>query len=342
MSTPTAVRGLTYTQAIADAIRAEMAVDDNVVLLGEDVGRYGGIYGHMSGLYEQFSGRVRDTPISEAGFIGAAAGAATRGVRPIVELMTVDFFGVAMDQIYNYLAKVRYVSNGSRGVPMVIMASVGNPLRQGVTHSQTLHGTFAHLPGLKVVTPATPGDVEALMRAAIRDDDPVLFLFHRALLSISDVPWDVTAPGAAGIGRAAVRRPGTDITIVAVSFMVHQAMEAAESLAAEDIDAEVLDLRGLVPLDGAALEESVRRTGRLLVLDEDYRSFGMSAEIMAVAIERAADALRTPPRRLARVDVPIPFSRPLEDAVMLSPTKIADAARAVVQARPRPMTEEIR
>jgi len=332
MSTPATLRGRTYTQAIAEAIRAEMAADESVVLFGEDVGRYGGIYGHLTGLYEQFPGRVRDTPISEAGFIGAAAGAATCGLRPIVELMTVDFFGVAMDQIYNYVAKVRYASNGTRRVPMVIMASVGNPLRQGVTHSQTLHGTFAHLPGLKVVIPSTPGDVEALMRAAIRDDDPVLFLFHRALLGISDIPWDSTPSEGPGIGRAAVRRPGTDITIVAVSFMVHLALEAAELLTTEGIDAEVLDLRGLVPLDGAALEESVRRTGRLLVLDEDYRSFGMSAEIMAVAIERAPDALRTLPRRLARVDVPIPFSRPLEDAVMLSPNKIADAARATVHA----------
>jgi pyruvate dehydrogenase E1 component beta subunit len=336
MTAPTAVvPGRTYTEAIAAAIRAEMEADESVVLLGEDVARYGGIYGHMAGLHEQFPDRVRDTPISEAGFIGAAAGAATHGVRPIVELMTVDFFGVAMDQIYNYLAKVRYVSNGARHVPMVIMASTGNPLRQGVTHSQTLHGTFAHLPGMKVVTPSTPGDVEALMRAAIRDDDPVLFLFHRALLTLSDLDWDTTPPEVAGIGRAAVRRPGSHITIAALSFMVHQALEAADVLAAEGIDAEVLDLRSLVPLDGAAVEDSVRRTGRLLVLDEDYRNFGMSAEIMAVAIERAGDALQTSPRRLARAQVPIPFSRPLEDAVMLSPPRIADAARATIHAGPR-------
>ena len=326
MSSAVEGRRLTYAGALAEAIGREMERDEAVVLIGEDVGRYGGIYGHMNGLYERFgASRVRDAPISEAGFIGAAAGAATEGVRPIVELMTVDFFGVAMDQIYNYLAKVHYASGGARRVPMVIMASTGNPLRQGVTHSQTLHGTFAHLPGLKVALQATPRDAGALMTAAIRDDSPVLFLFHRALLALDDVPWD--NGDERPLGQAAVRRSGYALTIATVSFMVHQAMEAAERLAEDGIEADVVDLRTLVPLDREGLAASVRRTGRLLVLDEDYRSFGMSGELMAVATELAWDALQAPPRRLARADTPIPFSRMLEDAVMPSVADIVEAAR---------------
>lgn len=328
----------TLGESIAAGIAQEMERDESVVLFGEDVGRYGGIYGHLQGLHERFGEhRVRDTPISEAGFIGAAAGAATRGVRPIVELMTVDFYGVAMDQITNYLAKLHYASDGRRKVPMVILASTGNPLRQGITHSQTLHGVFAHLPGLKVVLPSAAHETAGLLAAAIRDDNPVLFLFHRGLLGTRGNPWpDATADGAAPaevvrLGRAAVRRPGSDVTIAAVSFMVHQAMQAAEALSAEGIDAEVVDLRSLVPLDRDALVQSVRKTGRLLVLDEDYRSFGMSAELMAVAVEGAWDRLEAPPRRLARADTPIPYSRVLEDAVMPAVKDIAGAARGLVR-----------
>jgi acetoin:2,6-dichlorophenolindophenol oxidoreductase subunit beta len=318
-------RRVNFAGAIAAAIGEEMERDPSVVVIGEDVGRYGGIYGHLNGLYDRFGpSRVRDAPISEAGFIGAAAGAATEGVRPIVELMTVDFFGVAMDQIYNYLAKVHYASGGARRVPIVIMASTGNPLRQGVTHSQTLHGTFAHLPGLKVVLPATPRDARTLMSAAIRDDNPVVFLFHRGLLALEGVPW--AEDEAPPLGTAVVRRTGEALTIAAVSYMVHAAMEAAERLAEQGVEAEVIDMRSLVPLDRDGLAESVRRTGRLLVLDEDYRSFGMSAELMAVATELASDALLAPPRRLTRADTPIPFSRVLEDAVMPSVADIVAAS----------------
>lgn len=327
----------TFGEAISAGIAQEMERDASVVLFGEDVARYGGIYGHLQGLHARFGDdRVRDTPISEAGFIGAAAGAATRGVRPIVELMTVDFYGVAMDQITNYLAKLHYVSDGSRKAPMVILASTGNPLRQGVTHSQTLHGVFAHLPGLKVVLPSAAHETAGLLAAAIRDDDPVLFLFHRGLLGTRGNPWPDGEDGAADppevvpLGEAAVRRAGTDLTIAGVSFMVHQAMQAAAALSDEGIDAEVLDLRSLVPLDREALLRSVRKTGRLLVLDEDYRSFGMSAELMAIAVERAWDALATPPRRLARADTPIPYSRVLEDAVMPAIPEIVETARALV------------
>ena len=328
----------TFGESIAAGIAQEMERDESVVLFGEDVARYGGIYGHLQGLYERFGEpRVRDTPISEAGFIGAAAGAATRGVRPIVELMTVDFYGVAMDQITNYLAKLHYASDGRRKVPMVILASTGNPLRQGITHSQTLHGVFAHLPGLKVVLPSAAHETAGLLAAAIRDDNPVLFLFHRGLLGTRGNPWpgapaDGSAPAeVVPLGRAAVRRAGSDVTIAAVSFMVHQAMQAAEALEADGIAAEVVDLRSLVPLDRDALVESVRKTGRLLVLDEDYRSFGMSAELMAVAVEGAWDRLEAPPRRLARADTPIPYSRVLEDAVMPAVDDIAEAARELVR-----------
>jgi pyruvate dehydrogenase E1 component beta subunit len=220
---------------------------------------------------------------------------------------------------------------------MVILASTGNPLRQGITHSQTLHGVFAHLPGLKVVLPSAAHETAGLLAAAIRDDNPVLFLFHRGLLGTRGNPWpDAAANGSTPaevvpLGRAAVRRAGTDVTIAAVSFMVHQAMQAAEALEAEGIAAEVVDLRSLVPLDRETLVQSVRKTGRLLVLDEDYRSFGMSAELMAVAVEGAWDRLEAPPRRLARADTPIPYSRVLEDAVMPAVDDIAEAASELVR-----------
>ena len=336
MTATDATQVRTFGESIAAGIAQEMERDESVVLLGEDVAQYGGIYGHLQGLHARFGDhRVRDTPISEAGFIGAAAGAATRGVRPIVELMTVDFYGVAMDQITNYLAKLHYASDGRRRVPMVILASTGNPLRQGITHSQTLHGVFAHLPGLKVVLPSAADETAGLLAAAIRDDNPVLFLFHRALLGTRGNPSGEVADAAPAeivpLGKAAVRRAGTDVTIAGVSFMVHQAMQAADALAAEGVAAEVLDLRSLVPLDREALLTSVRKTGRLLVLDEDYRSFGMSAELMALAVEGAWDALEAPPRRLARADTPIPYSRVLENAVMPAAGDIAAAALELVE-----------
>jgi len=338
MATETTTRLLTTSKAIAEAIGQEMEADDRVFVMGEDIGAYGGIFGATEGLLDRFGPeRIMDTPISETGFIGAAVGAAISGMRPIAELMFVDFFGVCMDQIYNHMAKIHYESGGNIAVPMVITTAIGGGYSDGAQHSQTLYGTFAHLPGMKVVAPSTPYDAKGLMTAAIRDDNPVIYMFHKGVMGLG---WMTPNPRATGpvpqesytvpIGEADVKRAGTDVTIVTVSLMVHRALDAAEKLAADGIEAEVLDLRSLVPLDREAIAESVRKTRRLLVVDEDYRSYGMSGEVIATAIEGAFDYLDAPPARLALPDVPIPYSRPMEQYVLPQTDGIVDAARALV------------
>lgn len=343
-----ASRPLTCAEAIGEALASELERDPAVLVIGEDVGTMGGIHGHMRGLQERFGAeRVLDTPISEAGFIGAAAGAAVAGMRPVVELMTIDFFGVAMDQIYNYLAKLHYASAGARRAPVTIIASTGNPLRQGVTHAQTLHGLFAHVPGLKVGFPASPADCKGMLTAAIRDDSPTLYLFHRGLLPLRGLPGrgeEAVPEGEHEVewGRARLRRPGTDLTILAGSFMVHEALRAVPLLEEQGIDAEILDLRSLVPLDEEAILASVERTGRVLVLDEDYRSFGASGELVALVAERLHGRLLAAPRRLARADAPPPYNRALEDAVMPTPRKLVAAALELVGERNRGEEQAIR
>ena len=338
-TTETTTRLLTTSKAIAEAIGQEMEADDRVFVMGEDIGAYGGIFGATEGLLDRFGPeRIMDTPISETGFIGAAVGAAVSGMRPIAELMFVDFFGVCMDQIYNHMAKIHYESGGNIAVPMVITTAIGGGYSDGAQHSQTLYGTFAHLPGMKVVVPSTPYDAKGLMTAAIRDDNPVLYMFHKGIMGLG---WMTPNPRATGpvpqeaytvpIGEADVKRAGSDVTIVTVSLMVHRALDAAEQLAADGIEAEVLDLRSLVPLDRDAIVESVRKTRRLLVVDEDYRSFGMSGEVMATAIEGAFDYLDAPPARLALPDVPIPYSRPMEQYVLPQTDGIVEAARTLVR-----------
>jgi pyruvate dehydrogenase E1 component beta subunit len=253
--------------------------------------------------------------------------------------MLIDFFGVAMDQIYNYMAKLHYVSGGKRRAPLVLLAGTGNPLRQGISHSQTLHGVFAHLPGLKVVTPSSPYDAKGLLISAIRDDAPVLYLFHKILLEFQGLPSTGGSPAAEAVpeegyevelGQALVRRRGTDVTIVTLSYMVRQSLIAAHLLEAEGIDAEVLDLRTVVPLDRAAIRQSVAKTGRLLVVDEDYRSFGLSGEVITSVVESGFDSLKAAPARLAREDLPIPYSRVLEDVVVPNPETIANRVRQLV------------
>jgi pyruvate dehydrogenase E1 component beta subunit len=336
----TATRLLTTSKAISEAIAHELERDDAVFVMGEDIGVYGGIFGATEGLLAKFGPeRVMDTPISETGFIGAAVGAALSGMRPIAELMFVDFFGVCMDQIYNHMAKIHYESGGELKVPVVITTGVGGGYSDGAQHSQTLWGLFAHLPGMKIVIPSTPYDAKGLMISAIRDDNPVLYFFHKGIMGLG---WMTPNPRATGpvpedaytvpIGKADVKREGRDVTIVTVSLMVHRALDAAETLAAEGIEAEVLDLRSLVPLDREAVVDSVKKTRRLLVVDEDYTSFGMSGEVVTAAVEGAFDYLDAPPVRLAYPDVPIPYSRPLEQFCLPSADKIAAAARQMVGA----------
>jgi len=338
MTTATTERLLTTSRAIAEAIGQEIERDEHVFVMGEDIGIYGGIFGATEGLLAKYGPeRIMDTPISETGFIGAAVGAAVSGMRPIAELMFVDFFGVCMDQIYNHMAKIHYESGGNVTVPMVLTTAIGGGYGDAAQHSQTLYGTFAHLPGMKIVVPSTPYDAKGLMISAIRDDSPVLYFFHKGVMGLG---WMTPNPRATGpvpeepytvpIGKADVKRQGTDVTIVTISLMVHRALDAADALAARGVEAEVIDLRSLVPLDREAIAESVRKTRRLLVVDEDYRSFGVSAEVMAVAVEEAFDYLDAPPARLAYPDVPVPYSRPLEQFCLPNADTIAAAAGALV------------
>ena len=329
----TTKRMLTGNKAMAEAIAQEMERDPNVFVLGEDVGKYGGIFGATQGLVEKFGDkRVLDTPISETAFIGAAIGAAAEGMRPIVELMFVDFFGVCMDQIYNHMAKIPYMSGGSVKLPMVLMTGVGGGYSDAAQHSQTLYGTFAHLPGMKVVAPSTPHDLKGMMTAAIRDDNPVVFMFHKTLQglgwmdqveeSVGQVPEEsYTVP----LGKANVVREGTDVTIVGIQMMTHQAVAAAKILENQGISAEVIDIRSLVPLDKETILSSVRKTHRLVVVDEDYLSYGFTSEIAAIVAEEALYELEAPIKRLAIPDVPIPYSRDLEKYVVPNAQKIADA-----------------
>jgi pyruvate/2-oxoglutarate/acetoin dehydrogenase E1 component len=332
-------RTLTMAQAISEAIGQEMERDERVFVMGEDIGSYGGIFSATSGLLDRFGPeRIMDTPISEAGFIGAAIGAAAQGMRPIAELMFVDFFGVCMDQIYNHLAKNTYMSDGNVKLPVVITTAIGGGYGDAAQHSQCLYATFAHVPGLKVVVPSNSYDAKGLMIQAIRDDNPVMFFFHKGIMGL---PWMSYFEGATTpvpdesytipFGQAAVVRAGSDMTIVTLSQMVQKTLAAAEQLASEGLSVEVLDLRTLVPLDRDAVAASVSKTGRLLIADEDYRSFGLSGEICAVVAERLDTVkLKAPVRRLAVPDVPIPYSRPLEQHVIPQVDGIATAARELM------------
>ncbi len=342
MSTESSERKLTMAQAISEAIGLELERDDDVFVMGEDIGSYGGIFGATEGLLDRFGPeRVMDTPISEAGFIGAALGAAAEGMRPIAELMFVDFFGVAMDQIYNHVAKNTYMSNGNVRLPLVITTATGGGYSDAAQHSQCLHSIFAHVPGLKVVVPSNAYDAKGLMIESIRDDNPVIFMFHKGIMGL---PWMSYFEGATTVvpegaytvpfGEARIVREGTDLTIVTLSQMVQKAELAAATLAEEGIGAEVIDLRTVVPLDREAVLESVKKTGRLLIADEDYLSFGLSGEIAALVAERLDEIdLAAPVRRLAVPDVPIPYSRPLEQRVIPQVDDIASAAREIVDAK---------
>ncbi|MDS0295610.1 alpha-ketoacid dehydrogenase subunit beta [Halogeometricum luteum] len=329
-------RELTMSRAMVEAIAHEMREDEEVFVMGEDVADYGGIFGSTDGLLAEFGrDRVMDVPISETSFVGAGVGAAQAGMRPIVELMFVDFFGVCMDQIYNNMAKNTYMSGGSVNVPMVLMTAVGGSYNDAAQHSQTLYGTFAHLPGMKVVVPSTAYDAKGLMHNAVRDDDPVVYMFHKRLMGLgwmpspagpkTDVPEE---PYSIPFGEADVKREGEDVTVVTLGLHVHRALEAADELSRTDgIDTEVVDLRTLKPLDTETVVDSVRKTGRLVVVDEDYRSYGVTGEIVARVAEGALSDLEAV-ERVAIPDVPIPYARPLEEAVNPGVEDIADAIRA--------------
>ncbi|MDQ8698413.1 alpha-ketoacid dehydrogenase subunit beta [Hyphomicrobium sp. LHD-15] len=326
-------RRLTIARAMAESIAQEMRIDPRVFVMGEDVGPLGGVFGNTRGLFDEFGAeRVRDTPISETAFMGAAVGAASDGMRPIVELMFVDFFGVCFDAIYNSMAKNTYFSGGTVKVPVVLMTSTGGGYSDAGQHSQCLYGTFAHLPGMKVVAPSNAYDAKGLMTTAIRDENPVIYMYHKGLQGMG---WLGTEPAATvnvpeesytiPFGKAAIVREGKDVTIVGVAMGVHNALKAAEKLATQGVSAEVVDLRTLVPLDRETVFASVAKTGKLIVVDEDYQSYGMTGEIIASIVERDLSVLKAAPQRVAYPDIPIPFTRPMEQFALPNPEKIIEA-----------------
>jgi len=338
----TASRKLTMAQAISEAIAQEMERDAKVFVMGEDIGKYGGIFGATGGLLDKFGkDRIMDTPISETAFIGTATGAAAAGMRPIVELMFVDFFGVCMDQIYNHLAKNTYMAGGNIRLPVVLTTAIGGGYNDAAQHSQCLYATFAHMPGIKVVVPSNAYDAKGLMIQAIRDDNPVMFMYHKGIMGL---PWMAYFEGSSNevpqepytiaFGQAKVVREGKDATIVSISQMVQKALVAADELARQGLSAEVIDLRTLVPLDRNTVLKSVAKTGRLLIADEDYLGYGLSGEISATVAENLDTVkLKAPIKRLAVPNVPIPYSRPLEQFVIPQVGSIVDGVRKLLETR---------
>ncbi len=325
-----AVEEMTYAQALNRALVEEMERDERVVVLGEDIATHGGVFAVTRGLVDRFSERrVRDTPISEQAIVGAALGAALTGMRPVAELQYLDFATVAMDQIVQQVAKIRYMTAGQVKVPLVIRSQGGGGKGNAAQHSQSLEAWFVHVPGLYVVQPSTPADARGLLVTAIREDNPVMFLEHKLLYGTrGPVP---VAPTAIPLGVADVKRPGSDVTVVATSRMVLFSLEAAEELAKEGIDVEVIDPRSLVPLDMDTIVASVKRTGRALVVHEAVRRGGVGAEIAAGITERAFDYLDVPVGRIGALACPIPYARNLEDAVLPQVADIVSAVRELVR-----------
>jgi pyruvate/2-oxoglutarate/acetoin dehydrogenase E1 component len=327
-------RTITFQQAINEALAQEMGRDETVVVFGEDVvggsgapgedDAWGGVLGVTKGLYGQYPNRVLDTPISESAIMGAAAGAAASGLRPVVELMFVDFMGVCLDQIFNQAAKFRYMFGGKAVTPMVVRTMFGAGIRAASQHSQALYPVFTHIPGLKVVVPSTPYDAKGLLIQAIRDDDPVIFLEHKVLYTLEgDVPEEAYA---IPFGEADIVREGDDVTVVALGRMVHLAMQAAASL--DGVECEIIDPRTTSPLDLETIVESVENTGRLVVVDEANPRCGMAADIVAQVTVQAFSSLKAAPVMVTPPHTPVPFSPVLEDAYVPTPDAIAEAIRA--------------
>ncbi len=320
---------LTMREAISQALWEEMERDPKVFIMGEEVGVWGGSYAVTKGFYDHFGGeRVRDTPISEAAIVGAAIGAALTGLRPVAELMTINFAYVAMDHIVNEAAKLHYMFNGQMVLPMVIRTVGGGGRQLGATHSQTPDAIFAHFPGLKVVAPGTPADAKGLLKAAIRGNDPVLFIEHATLYQTrGEVPdGDYTIP----IGKSEVKRPGKDVTIVTYSKMLEVSSKAAEELAKEGIEVEIVDLRSLRPLDMGPVIESFKKTNRAVVVEEGWPTFGVGAEISARIYEQAFDYVDAPVKRVAQKEVPLPYNRALEQLALPQVQDVIDAVKEVL------------
>lgn len=323
------MRELTYAEALREAMAHELRRDPTVYIAGEDVGVFGGCFGVTQGLLEEFGPeRVRDTPISETAIISHAVGAAAAGLRPVVEIMFIDFMGVCMDEIANQAAKMRYMFGGKVRLPIVVRTPCGAGMRAAAQHSQSLEAWFTHIPGLYVVMPAFPADAKGLLISAIRNDNPVIFIEPKMLYATRGPcpEGEYTVP----IGKADVKREGKDVTIVAWGSMVPRALAAAELLARDGVSAEVVDLRSLVPLDKEAVLGSVSKTGRLVIVQEATRTSGFAAEVAAVVAEEGFDLLDAPIKRVTAPDTPIPFSPVLEDAWLPNEEKVARAVREIL------------
>lgn len=324
---------MTYSQAIYNAMREEMERDPSVILIGEDVGAFGGVWGVSGDLVKIFGeDRVRDTPISEAAIVGAGLGAAMMGMRPIVEIMFSDFMPVAGDQLVNQLAKARYMSGGKANVPVTVRVATGAPGSSAAQHSQSAEGWYMNVPGLKIAVPATPADAKGLLKTALRGQDPVLFFEHKMLYAtrgeVPDDP-DFTVP----FGQAQICRPGKDVTVVTIGGMLPLALQAAGILAGEGIDVEVVDPRTLVPLDKDTIIASVKKTGRVVIVNEAHKRLGPGAEIAALIAEEAIGYLDGPIVRVAARNVPLPYSPDLEKFVLPSCEDIVEKARGLVRGR---------
>lgn len=323
---------ITYRQALHDTLREQMHADEDVFLIGEEIGVFEGSYKITAGLLAEFGEkRVRDTPIAEEGFVGSAVGAAMLGLRPVVELMTINFSLIALDQIVNHAAKIYGMFGGQCNVPMVLRTPGGGGQQLGATHSQNIELYYAFVPGLKVVAPSTPADARALLLAAIRDDDPVLFLENLALYNTKGEVPDELEP--AEIGKAAVSKPGSDITIVGYSRMAGVARQVADQLETEEgVRAEVVDLRSLRPLDRDTVVQSVRKTGCAVIAEDDWLTYGIGAELAASISDGAFDYLDAPVRRVAAAEVPLPYAKPLERAALPSAESLTTAVRDTLAA----------
>ena len=327
---PSAKVRITYREAVREALRQALLEDPKVFLLGEDVGRYGGCYAVSRGLYEEFGPeRIRDTPLSESAFVGAAIGAALGGMRPIVEVMTVNFSLLALDQILNNAATLLHMSGGLFNVPLVIRMATGAGRQLAAQHSHSLEAWYAHIPGLRVVAPATLEDARGMLPAALAKPDPVVIFEHVMLYNVEG-EMDPAA-GPVDLDHAAVRRPGRDLTLITYGGSLPKTLEAAATLAGEGIEAEVIDLRTLRPLDTPTLLASVEKTHRALIVDEGWRTGGLSAEVSARIQEGAFYSLDAPVGRLCTAEVPIPYPRHLEQAALPQAPKIAEAARRLVR-----------
>jgi pyruvate dehydrogenase E1 component beta subunit len=323
---------LTYREAVRAALREALASDPRVFLMGEDVGRYGGAYACSKGLLAEFGpDRVRDTPLSESAFVGAGIGAALGGIRPIVEIMTVNFSLLALDQIVNNAATLRHMSGGQLSVPLVVRMATGGGRQLAAQHSHSLEGWYAHIPGIKAVAPATVADARGMLRLALRDPDPV-FIFEHALLYPMEGEVDEAALPLE-LTRAAVRRSGTDVTVVTYGGSLRKALEAAQRLAEEGVEAEVVDLRALRPLDTPTVLASVAKTHRALVVDEGWRTGSLAAEISAQIMEGAFYDLDGPVARVCSAEVPLPYPKHLEDAALPQAGTIAETIRAMLKRR---------